>query len=213
MSCDASAMTAAERIAEERGAPELQPISRGGFAADVAGFVSYAIYDRHVDAVGDGVGALNGSPRVVLGLAELGFLRGMPADGRGIKQNLGALQRGQARAFGIPLVPADQRAHATHRGIESAVAEIAGSEVILLVIQRVIGDVHLAIEAALSSVGVEDDGGVVIHAGRALLEDRRDQDDAKLLGQRGQPVGDRAGNGLRPDRTKLESSRWQKYWV
>ena len=94
----------------------------------------------------------------------------MPADGRGIEKNLGALQRGQAGAFGIPLVPADQRAHAAHAGIESAIAEVAGSEVKLFVIQRVIGDVHLAIEAAQRSVGVEDDGRVVIHAGRALLE-------------------------------------------
>ena len=61
--------------------------------------------------------------------AELGFLRGMPADGGGIEQDLGALQRGQARAFRIPLVPADQRAHAADVGVESAEAEVAGSEV------------------------------------------------------------------------------------
>jgi hypothetical protein len=65
---------AAERIAEEGGTPELQPISRGSFAADVTGFVSYPIYDRHVHAIGDGVGALNGSPGIMLRLAELGFL-------------------------------------------------------------------------------------------------------------------------------------------
>ena len=72
--------------------------------------MSHAIHHRHVHAVGDGVGALNGAPGIVLRLAELRFLRGMPADRGGIEQNLRALQRGQARAFGIPLVPADQRA-------------------------------------------------------------------------------------------------------
>ena len=81
----------AKRVAEERGAPEFQAISRSRFAADVSGFVSYAIYHRHVNAVGDGVGALNGTPGVVLGLAKLGFLRRMPANGCGVELDLSAL--------------------------------------------------------------------------------------------------------------------------
>ena len=76
------------------------------------------------------------------------FSGGMPADGGGVEQDLGALQGGQAGAFGIPLVPADQRAHAADGGVEGAKAEVAGREVVLFVVERVVGDVHLAIEAA-----------------------------------------------------------------
>ena len=127
---------AAERIAEKRCAPEFQAIASDGIAADVPGFMSHTIYNCHVDAVGDGMGALDRSPGVVLRLSELRFLRGMPSDRGGIEQYLRALQRGQAGAFGIPLVPAHQRAHAADGGVESAIAQVAGSEVILFVVQR-----------------------------------------------------------------------------
>src|SRR5258708_16667202 len=74
--------------------------------------MAYAVDHTDKDAVGDGVRALDGPPGVMLGCAELGLLIRMPADGRGIKKNVRSLQRGQARAFGIPLVPADQSPHA-----------------------------------------------------------------------------------------------------
>ena len=96
--------------------------------------------------------------------SEFGFLGRMPADRRGIEQNLRALQRGQPRAFGIPLVPADQRSHTPDAGVESAVAEITGSEVVLFVVERIIRDVHLAVKAAQRPIRIEEDGGVVINA-------------------------------------------------
>ena len=110
--------------------------------------------------------------------SEFGFLRRVPSDRRGIEKNLRALQRREPRAFGIPLVPADQSSNAAHVGVEGAEAEIAWREVILFVVERIVGNVHLAIEAAQSSVRVEQDSGVVIDARGALLEQRRDQDDA-----------------------------------
>src|SRR5580704_12452347 len=96
-----------EGVAEKRCAPEFQSVAGGGLAADVAGFEAYAVDYCYVDSVGDGVGALNGAPGVVLGCAELGFLGGMPADRCGIEEDRRALQRGEAGAFGKPLVPAD----------------------------------------------------------------------------------------------------------
>src|SRR6185295_15132293 len=149
---------------------EFQAIASNGIATDVSGFMSHAIYDRDVHAVSDGMGALDSPPGVVLRLSELRFLRGMPSNRGGIEQDLGALQRGQAGAFGIPLVPAHQRAHAADGSIESAIAQVAGSEVILFVVQRVVGDVHLAIQAAQGAVRVKNDGRVVIEAGSSLFE-------------------------------------------
>ena len=74
--------------------------------------VADAVDGGDEDAVGDGVGALDGLPGVVLRRAEFVLLGRMPADGGGIEEDVGALQRGEARGFGIPLVPADERADA-----------------------------------------------------------------------------------------------------
>ncbi len=131
-----------------------------------------AVHGSHVHAVGDGVGALDGLPRVELRGAELVFLRRVPADRRGIEQHFGALQRREPRAFGIPLVPANQRAHAAKGGIHGLKAQIARREVILLVIKRIVGDVHLAVDAGDLAVGVERDCRVVVEPRRAPLEER-----------------------------------------
>jgi hypothetical protein len=55
---------------------------------------------------------------------------------------------------------------------------------------------HLAVESAQGTIRVESGSCVVVHAGRASLEQRRNKYDAKLLGKRGKPDGDRARNGL-----------------
>src|ERR1700693_925574 len=67
----------AEGVAQKRPSPKFQSVSRGRGAADVAVFMSDAVYHRYVDSIGDGVSALNGAPGVVVGLTKLGFLRGM----------------------------------------------------------------------------------------------------------------------------------------
>ncbi len=106
------------------------------------------------------------------------------------------MQRRESRAFGIPLVPAHQSTDPADGGVEGAVAEVARSEVILFVVQGIVGDVHLAIEPEQGAVSVENDRGVVIDAGSALLKERGDEDNAKLFGQRCQTGCDRPGNGL-----------------
>ena len=105
-------------------------------------------------------------------------------------------QRRQPGRFGIPLVPADADADAAELGAKALKAEIAGREIELFVVQRVVGNVHLAIEADLRAVGVEDDSRVVIDAGGASLEQRADDDDAMLLRGGGKGFARRAGNRL-----------------
>src|SRR5260370_21461663 len=99
-----------------------------------------AVDRSHKYSVGNGVGALNGAPGIVLGFAEFGFLVRMPTDGRGIKKNVCALQRGHARAFGIPLVPTHERANASVWRIKRFEAEIARSEIIFFVVKRIVGN-------------------------------------------------------------------------
>src|SRR6185369_6259934 len=65
----------AERVGEKRRAPELDARTAG------RALVADAVDRRDIDAVGDGVRALDGAPRVALLRAELIFLVRVPADG------------------------------------------------------------------------------------------------------------------------------------
>ena len=114
---------------------------------DVAVLVADAVDGSDEDSVGDGVGALHGLPGGVLGFAELGFFGGVPADGGGVEEGFGAHEGGDAGGFGVPLIPADEGADGAVAGLAGAEAEVAGGEVELLVVEGVVGDVHLAVEA------------------------------------------------------------------
>src|ERR1700722_3859385 len=150
--------------------PEFQSLTGSGFTAHVAGFEAHAVHHGHVNSVGDGVGTLDRAPGIVLRHSELGFLRGMPANGCRIEQRNCTLQCGKTSALGIPLIPADERAEASRGSVKRTKAEIAGSEIKFFVIERIIGNVHLSIEPAQGTIGIEDGGGVMVDAGRTLLE-------------------------------------------
>src|ERR1700688_1489398 len=94
----------------------------------------------------------------------------MPADACRIENHLRALQRSKPRTFRIPLIPADLHSDASISGIEIREAEIAGSEIKLFVVKRIIGNVHLAVFAEKRAVRVDDRARVVINPGRAPLE-------------------------------------------
>src|SRR5260370_4016567 len=96
----------------------------------------------------------------------------VPDDRGGIEKNVRALQRGQACAFRIPLVPAHQRAHASIFRIKSLEAEIAGREVELFVVKRIVGDVHLAIDALESALGIKNRLAVLLETCRTPVENR-----------------------------------------
>src|ERR1039458_4746666 len=187
---------AAKGIAEERRAPEFESLAGSGLATDVPGLEADSIHHRNINSIRDGVRALNGTPGVVLHHAKLSFLRGMPTDRRRIKEHGSPLQRREPRALRKPLIPADQRTQAAGGGVEGAESEITGSEVGLFVVERVVGNVHLAVEPAQRTIGIEDGRGVVIDAGRPLFEHRCNYDDAVLACGGGEFIAGRAGNGL-----------------
>src|SRR5262249_30407320 len=112
---------------------------------------------------------------------EFRFLVRMPADAGGIEDDLRTAQRGHARAFRVPLIPADLYADFSVLGLEIREAKIAGCEVELLVVKRVVGNVHLAIFPEEAAVGVKHGAGVVIYAGCAALEKRSDDYDFSFL--------------------------------
>ncbi len=183
----------AKGIGDERVAPEFEArIAVLRFA-----FESNTIDDGGVDAVGDGVAALNRFPGVELGGAELGFFVRMPADAGGIENHIRAAECGEARAFGIPLVPADLHADARVASVKIRKAEVAGSEIELFVIERIIRNVHLAVFAQEGAVGVEHRAGIVINAGSAALEKRNDQRDFLLFCHLRELFGGRPGDRFR----------------
>src|SRR5579884_262272 len=120
----------------------------------------------HKYPICDGMGPLNGAPCIMLDYAEFGFFVGMPADGCGIKKDICALQSSQPRAFRIPLVPADQRPHAPIFSIKSLESQIARSEIKLLVIERIIRNVHFAIKAFGASISIQHHSSIVIKTAR-----------------------------------------------
>src|SRR4051794_7101159 len=100
--------------------------------------------------------ALNKFPRRMLPLV-LGFFGRVPADGGRIEKNFCALHGGQARGFGIPLIPADQHADFSVASLPRAKTQIARSEIKLFVEKRVIRNMHLPIKAEQRAVRIDDD--------------------------------------------------------
>src|SRR5712692_6751934 len=133
-----------------------------------------SIHRRDINSIRDCVRMLNRLPRIALSRPVNVLLVRMPSDRSRVEEDARAAKRGQPCAFGVPLVPANQRANFSDRRIERAKAEIAGREVKLLVVSRIIGYVHLAIDAGDVAFGVDDGGAVMIKSGGSALEDRRD---------------------------------------
>ena len=94
----------------------------------------------------------------------------MPAYGGGIKKHVRALKGRQPRPLWIPLIPADECTQPANFGIERAKTEIAGREIKLLVVKRVIGNVHLAVESAQRAIGIERCRCIVVESCGALFE-------------------------------------------
>src|SRR6476620_1998810 len=94
----------------------------------------------------------------------------MPTDRRWVKQDLGAAERGQPRRFRIPLVPANADPNLPVLRGPRLEPEIARREVKLLVVGRIVRDMHLAILPEVLAVRIDDRGGIVVNARCAFFE-------------------------------------------
>ncbi len=185
-----------KRIGDERIAPELET----GIAVSRPAFVADAIHDGDVHAVRDRVCALDCFPCVELRRAELRLLMRMPPDARRIENHLRAAERGKSRTLGIPLIPANLHADFSVLCVEIRKSEIAGSEIKFFVIERVVGNVHLAIFAEIAAIGIDDRARVVIHAGSAPLKKGSHDDDFFLF----RNFSESRGRGTRNRLGKIE---------
>src|SRR5256712_9545760 len=112
-----------ERVGAERRTPELDAVAgphplrlpplriaeRGDGGARFRPLVPDAVHCGDEETVRDCVRTLDRAPGVELLGAVLLPLARVPADRRGIEKDVGALQRREARALRVPLVPADER--------------------------------------------------------------------------------------------------------
>src|SRR5205807_1336694 len=133
-----------------------------------------AIYDSYVNAVSDGVGALDGFPGVKLRGAEFRFFMRMPSNAGRIENDLSSTESRHTRAFRIPLVPANLHADFAVFRFKIRKTKIAGSEIKLFVVERVVGDVHLSVFPEEAAVCIENRTGIVIDAGGTTFKQRND---------------------------------------
>ena len=190
---------APHRIGDEGAPPEADPVADRALEP----LVTHAIHADDEEPVRDRMRALDRVPGVALRRVDGLALVELPADGRRVEEDVRAQQRRRARRFGEPLVPADEHAElARRRGVDLE-AEIPGREVELLVVEGIVRDVHLAVAAHELTLLVEDDGGVVVEAGRAALEERDDEGDAELGGL----LRERLGRGPRDRLRPIEAPR------
>ena len=155
-----------------------------------------AVHGNDGKPVGHGVAALHRGPCLALVLLFLGQVAAFVADGRGVDEEFGPLERHEACPLGIPLVPAHLHAQTAHRGVDGVEAQVARGEIELFVVGRVVGDVHLAVSARDGTVALEDHRRVVVEARRAALEEGGHEHHAVLAGQGTVEVGRRSGNGF-----------------
>ncbi len=184
-------------IGDKRSAPEFQALARRFIAANVSRLEAHPVGDGDINSVSNGVCALDSAPRVVLRVPVLRLLGRVPANGRRIEKNIRALQRCKPSTLGIPLVPAHQRSKFAEIGFERLKSQIARREIELFVIQRVVRDVHLAVDANQFSAAVDHGRSVVINAGRTTLEQRSNNRDVQFAGGFAKALSCWAGNRLR----------------
>ena len=112
----------------------------------IAVLVADAVDGAYKHSVRDGMRTLDSLPRIVLTLPKLLLFARMPADGRREEKRFSAFECRDASAFRIPLIPAYKGSNRTSGRVLCQEAKISRREVKLLIVERVVGDVHLAID-------------------------------------------------------------------
>ena len=81
--------------------------------------------------------------------------------------------------------------------VEIREAQIAGRKIKLFVIERIVGNVHLAVLPEETSIGIQNGASVVIHARRTAFEKGYDERDFLFFGDLRQSFRRGPGHGFR----------------
>ena len=114
--------------------------------------MTHAIHSNHWQSIGYRMTAHDGLPGPTLTLLFLGSITGSITDSSGINKDLCPLKGHQSGCLGVPLIPTNHHTQFTHRGLDGMETQITGGEVELLVIGRIIGDMHLPIDTCDATV-------------------------------------------------------------
>ena len=137
---------------------------------------------KHEGAVRNGMATHYRHPAVLLARVNFGWFRLHPANGGGVDQNVCALQAHNAGGFREPLVPANQHAQRTGRGLDGFKTGIARNKVVLLVESRVIRNVTLAVKTGNASVAFKHKGTVMVNAAGPLFKEREHDNGIDFFG-------------------------------
>ena len=136
------------------------------------------------------------SPRLTLALLLLLCIVCGIADGCRVNQDIRTLQRHQAGCLRIPLIPANQHAQLAHRSLDRVEAQVARSKVELLVVGRIIRNMHLAVFSGYASILLNHHRRIVIQPRSTALEERSNNHYAQILGQLAVEFGRRTRDGF-----------------
>ena len=118
-----------------------------------------------------------------------------PANSRGIDKQICTTKGHQSSGLRVPLIPANQYAKTTHGGRYGPEVEVAGREVELLVVRRIVRDVHFAVPPCYRSVFFDHDGRIVVNPRCTTLKERQHEHHTTrtsyLAKVRGRGSGDR----------------------
>ncbi len=132
-------------------------------------------------------------PSIQLPLLFILIIGRIPTDRGRVEQNFRTGKRHQPGRFRIPLIPAKQYPQAPDRSPDRLETKITGGEIKLLIEARIIGNMHLAVDATDLAGAIKDYGSVVIQPGRSPFKQRSDDDQAKFFRQRANAFGTGAG--------------------
>ena len=124
---------------------------------------------------------LHSCPCLALALLLLLCVVGCIANGSRINKEFGSLQSHKSCCLWIPLVPANKHSKLAYACLDWMETKVAGCEIELLVVSRIVGDVHLAVFAGYRSVALYHYSRVVVETWSTTLEERSNNDNIATL--------------------------------
>ena len=149
----------------EGSAPEFDP-----GAARRGNFVPHAIHCRDVHPVRNRVSALHGAPRVTLGMRRILLSRWDASRSPWDRTKCKRLEAASRAPSGYHWSQQISVAILPTLRIERSKTKIPRREIKFFVVSRIVGNMHLAVEAGDLAIRIDDGGGIVVNARSAALE-------------------------------------------
>ena len=146
--------------ANETGAPELNAAS----LSRRVGFVTGAVHSHYGQSVSHRMTPLHRCPRLALALLFLLRVAALITDGSRVDEQFGTCESHQSCSLRIPLIPAHLHAQSADARVDRLETQVARSEVELLVVGWVVGDVHLAVLACNRAVLIQHHCRIVVES-------------------------------------------------